>query len=287
MAYLLSSTEIDHCNLIDSLVQSATKQEQDVILVSSEGHRVFTHKFLLSLYSSLCRDLVADIFPGVGIGISIPASFESLLNLVKILTHGEVQSEDYESLAEVKSAAASMGIDIKNWNLVTDDSEKEEEWVITSILPSSDNLQAGQEVGKDSEATECTDLCTNMVIKEEVTEEVTATDESDANKSDKGNKRKRFARQFPHQNLNLKCKDCEKVFNETRNLNRHALTHSGIKNFSCNECEMKFSRNDKLKQHLIIVHSVTGRESYGCGDCDKTFKRKDHLSRHNARAHGI
>lgn len=248
-------------------METARQQEQDVFLVSREGHRVFTHRFLLGLYSSLWRELVSDIFPGTVIGVNIPVTFGSLLNLVKILTHGEVLSGNYDTLEEVKIAATFVGIEIKDFNLVINNQEQGDK------CDDSFNFD-------ESEHSEVDETFDNKDIKEE---EPDIDMVSGLDKNGEARKRKRG----PKRDLQLRCNECEKTFSERGNFNRHALTHSGIKKFSCEECEMKFSRKDKLKLHVTLIHSVSGGEAQLCDHCDKTFTRKDHLSRHKARTHGL
>merc|ERR1719431_1535068 len=100
-SYQLSSKEEEHHLLLQDLLETASKQEEDVFLVSTEGHRVFTNRLLLSLYSPFLRDMFENISKDNVIGISIPFTFRALLNLMKIITRGEAESEDQESLEEV------------------------------------------------------------------------------------------------------------------------------------------------------------------------------------------
>eukprot|EP00092_Neocalanus_flemingeri_P028469 GFUD01030914.1.p1 GENE.GFUD01030914.1~~GFUD01030914.1.p1 ORF type:complete len:271 (+),score=68.59 GFUD01030914.1:49-861(+) len=267
MAYHLASSQGEHLHLLRSVVETARQQEQDVFLVSREGHRVFTHRFLLSLYSSRWKELTADLPPQTVIGVNIPVSFGSLLNLVKILTHGEVESENHDDLLEVKIAASLVGIEMINFSLASTDSGKEYH---------CDSFDFN-----NSEHSEIADNAGNIGIKEEVFD--TDGDSGLDKTAEEAKKRKRG----PKRNLNLKCNDCEKTFSERGNFNRHALTHSGIKKFWCDDCEMRFSRKDKLKQHVTLIHSVTGGEAHVCDQCDTKFTRKDHLSRHKSRTHGM
>lgn len=232
-----------------------------MFLVSKEGHRVFTNRFLLSLYSPFLRDLFDDVSKDVMIGVSIPHSFGALLSLVKIITSGEVESGDQESLAEVGNTGSFLGIEMDNLN-----------------FEGSDDLLLDSEKSCDSFNFE--EDSSNKNIKEE------ATDNNDELKPVKKRKERKRVR-GPKPSLNLKCNDCEKVFSERGNFNRHALTHSGIKRFSCQECEMKFARGDKLKLHMTKIHSDNGGETFSCENCDKTFTRKDHLSRHTSRTHTL
>ena len=262
-SYQLSSKEEEHQQLLHDLLDTAKKQEEDVFLVSKEGHRIFTNRLLLSLYSPFLREMFVDISKDTPIGISIPLSFQALVNLIKIITEGKAESGDQESLAEVGPAGSFVGIAMDNLNLVA-----------------SDGSSVDSRKDEDSFDFDCSEDNVYIGIKAE------ASDENNEIISDI-NKKVKKRKTGPKQSLNLKCNDCEKVFSERGNFNRHALTHSGIKRFSCEDCETKFARADKLKLHITQHHSVTGSENFGCEECDKTFTRKDHLSRHNARVHTV
>lgn len=45
------------------------------------------------------------------------------------------------------------------------------------------------------------------------------------------------------------CQPCKKTFKTKRELQRHNLTHNGVKHFQCNTCGRRFARRDKLLRH--------------------------------------
>ena len=94
-----------------------SKQDPDVHLVSSEGYRVFSHRVLLSLYSSQLQRILNDpvlLFSPQPASISVPASASSISTLLKMLTSGKVGTGDRGVAEDVKEAARSLGIVLKN-----------------------------------------------------------------------------------------------------------------------------------------------------------------------------
>ncbi|KAL2094348.1 hypothetical protein ACEWY4_009067 [Coilia grayii] len=81
------------------------------------------------------------------------------------------------------------------------------------------------------------------------------------------------------------CSLCNKVFQNSSNLNRHIRSH-GDKLFKCDECEKMFSRKESLKQHISYKHSKNEPDveyRYKCATCEKFFRVENALKFHNCR----
>ena len=78
------------------------------------------------------------------------------------------------------------------------------------------------------------------------------------------------------------CNICGKEFDGMYKLNRHLVTHTGIKNFNCETCGKSFSEAYKLRRHLL-VHA--GIKMFPCDLCEKSYTRNDHLKRHKHEQH--
>ncbi|KAL0994387.1 hypothetical protein UPYG_G00121540 [Umbra pygmaea] len=103
--------------------------------------------------------------------------------------------------------------------------------------------------------------------------------------SGKRGSRKRFLRQGGDHKRVYKCTLCNKVFQNSSNLNRHIRSH-GDKLFKCDECDKMFSRKESLKQHISYKHSKNEPDteySYKCNTCDKAFRVENALKFHNCR----
>ncbi|XP_048872038.1 PR domain zinc finger protein 15 isoform X2 [Brienomyrus brachyistius] len=101
----------------------------------------------------------------------------------------------------------------------------------------------------------------------------------------KGGIRKRFMRQGGDHKRVYQCSLCNKVFQNSSNLNRHVRSH-GDKLFKCDECDKMFSRKESLKQHISYKHSKNESDMeyrYKCGTCEKSFRVENALMFHNCR----
>ncbi|XP_010869030.2 PR domain zinc finger protein 15 isoform X2 [Esox lucius] len=97
--------------------------------------------------------------------------------------------------------------------------------------------------------------------------------------------RKRFLRQGGDHKRVYKCTLCNKIFQNSSNLNRHIRSH-GDKLFKCDECDKMFSRKESLKQHISYKHSKNEPDieyRYKCNTCDKAFRVENALKFHNCR----
>ncbi|XP_035522975.1 PR domain zinc finger protein 15 isoform X1 [Morone saxatilis] len=82
-----------------------------------------------------------------------------------------------------------------------------------------------------------------------------------------------------------RCSLCNKVFQNSSNLNRHVRSH-GDKLFKCDECDKLFSRKESLKQHISYKHSKNLPDQeykYKCNTCEKSFRLENALKFHNCR----
>merc|ERR1711934_811268 len=75
------------------------------------------------------------------------------------------------------------------------------------------------------------------------------------------------------------CTECRRSFEHQSTLNRHKLSHSGVKPYKCTEpgCGKSFALKGHLKSHMV-VH--TRQKPYECAACGRSFGRKDTLNRH-------
>ncbi|XP_063705154.1 zinc finger protein 846-like [Culicoides brevitarsis] len=96
----------------------------------------------------------------------------------------------------------------------------------------------------------------------------------------------------PQGTVLYECPECPQKFSDKSHLNRHALTHSGIKPHVCPKCNKGFGRKEHLTRHLTNVRcdevkepnakkdETTVEKPFSCPKCNKGFGRKDALTRH-------
>lgn len=72
------------------------------------------------------------------------------------------------------------------------------------------------------------------------------------------------------------CKECGLRFSRKRNLDHHALGHSGLRPFICDVCGKSYKTREGLKYHQL-THTD---HRFVCAQCGRGFKTKDHLRDH-------
>lgn len=72
---------------------------------------------------------------------------------------------------------------------------------------------------------------------------------------------------------------CKKEYSTKFALKRHAVTHSGRKQFACKYCDKKFALEQYKKEHEYIH---TNETPYVCGieGCDEKFRQRAKLCLH-------
>ena len=73
------------------------------------------------------------------------------------------------------------------------------------------------------------------------------------------------------------CKYCKKLFKFQRDVKRHEMIHTEVKQFSCKYCIKRFTQKIHLKRHEM-VH--TGEKPFSCKYCKKAFRDTSNLKRH-------
>ncbi|XP_059179729.1 zinc finger protein 501-like isoform X2 [Physella acuta] len=81
----------------------------------------------------------------------------------------------------------------------------------------------------------------------------------------------------------LACDICNKVFKRTENLNRHKLSHSGVRNHKCTICGLSFTEKGSLTRHTKSQHDQL--RPHVCHICGRGFTRKILVRKHIERCH--
>jgi len=115
MAYKLEHAVKDHQDTLQETLLDWSKDDHDIYLVSDEGHKIFTQKILLYFYSNTLGTILDSLPPSTTTpGISVSASSSSISNLLKLLTTGQVASNNKDALVNVKEASKALGINLSN-----------------------------------------------------------------------------------------------------------------------------------------------------------------------------
>ena len=75
----------------------------------------------------------------------------------------------------------------------------------------------------------------------------------------------------------FECDECDRTYMTQMALNKHKLSHTGVKPYRCDICGKEFAMRYMVKDH---ARTHTGERPYPCTLCGSTFSNRGHLSRH-------
>ena len=84
-----------------------------------------------------------------------------------------------------------------------------------------------------------------------------------------------------HEQVNLECTFCKKIFKSSRVLKRHVTkTHEKkCESVKCDICNREFNMTEQMRGHKKRVHENIKKEQ-NCEMCQKTFKNIHYLRQH-------
>jgi len=280
MSYKLESE--NHALFLRRSLTNWTKNNPDVILISSDGQKMHCHRVLLRFYSSFISSMFSSS-SGEDVAITLPVSSTIISNFIKVLTAGLVMAKKKSDLEEVALLAQSLGVTFENWQIgvkkrnvgvnrdsrIENSSKKEQ--------PQLENLQNG---------VENSILCTNS----------DSNIESSSIKEEEAQKKVKFLRRGRKGIGCTNCDLCGKIFGTKWKMNRHRNIHYNQRNSGivCEICNVSFADGDLLESHNLMHHteSATNDEDNDssatleehleltCDECGKTFSQRKHLMRH-------
>jgi len=264
-------------------------------LVSEEGCKIYTHRILLSFYSSTIRDIFKS-FPADMVGISVPVSSVSLTMLIKVLTTGSVIAPEKMHLVEVSLAAEVLGVVMKDSQIdlptksLGGKSNREQENrnvvdVISTMVPTAEddhmkcNMEELEFVIDGAPEVEYPGDGINIL-------EVSLSQVEVADSPIKKVKRKQIkSYAIDNESTDEACKVCGISFSSKRDLTKHMNilhTEKNPRPFLCDICDKGFLHPGSLNSHKL-VH--TAGKSYKCEFCDFAAVQKGNLKAHKLRRH--
>jgi len=250
MAYKLEHSNDEQRSLLSSTVQKWSNCQPDMYIISIEGHKIYTQRILLGLYSDFIDGLLST--PGLGDlpGISVPASSGCLVNLLKILATGVAIANNKAHLLEAAKAAEAIGIKLANCQIGVKKKKPE-----VTKPAAAKNEKVNQLSPKDKKRK--TEAATNVskkakieksAVKLEVEEQEDGHSKNDEKVEDHSESREKVSPKHP-------CSRCEKDFSSKQGLKRHFLIHTENPTpFACDHCEKKFDRKYRLEKHTRTAH---------------------------------
>jgi len=227
-----------HASLIQNTFHNWINSPRDVFFVSSEGHKLFLQSSVLRFYSSWLSDILDQTSQDVeSIGITVEAPSVTLTKMFKVLTSGVVLSHCKEELLRIIEVAASIGINLTNYQ-------------IGQRLNPSSNVKVKKYKKSKMKAKE---------VNSEIVNEVKSEIENVSGNNNGKESKTCISSNGPSSQIKMvknefECNHCFKIIKGTMShFKRHVDTHLGLR-FRCILCPKSFSRKDNLKLHYKFNH---------------------------------
>ena len=320
MSYKVEVEREEHELLLGGVIEGWSRQEHDVHLVSNEGHKVFSHKVILSLYSNVLREILYDPMMALSSNtatIFLPASVSTISSLIKILVQGKLNSNETNGIVseEIKDVARAVGIDLTNCS-------EDEGWRTTSYgsgltvqkLP----LKKAQQVPKPFKIVPKS-LKVRPVIKksmnrkfekEFINEDTTKTESDTEPKATKTKRGGNRTSKYLTASGKFACDICMKEFRKAKGLYKHRRMVHAIRRrlaqppvetiikeeklvpddhehhkYECDICQKLYKNSAMLRKHKV-THLPDSEKPFSCEICGKRFCQSQNKKIHKEKHHG-
>jgi len=316
----IQTYEADHSARLCSTVMAWTEKEADMYLVPEEGGKVYTHRNLISLYSSMVSDILKNTSPAM-VGISVPVSSGSLVKLLKVLTGGTVTAAEKSDLADVVRAGEILGVRLQNIYIEAEKRSLEKkikldkskmnvlQVIANHAVLSADQIDLNQRENSDeflidgSAEVDYLDEGSNIL-------EVSFSEVTNSPMKIEYEKKRNFPKvsgkvickvcgqnffknetglsmhmklKHKEQKPNtFKCHRSDKCFTNPVSQVSHKLIPTISKPYECEFCDYAATQKGSLKTHRLI-HTI-GRP-YECEFCNYAATQKGNLKTHRLRKH--
>jgi len=230
--------------LVDTVARWCNSQP-DIVLVSLEGHKVYTHRSLVCLYSTML-DSMLSAYPTTGSDLpwlSVPASSASLINLLKLLSCGVSVANSKSHLLEATKAAEVLGICLENCQIGIK-KRKGETRRIGEKCKADPEPEIESAVKKAKKENVIVNVNQQQETNNDELREVVDESSKEAEEKKRGRKKSGEKEGEPT------CEECSKKFSSKQSLKRHLVIHTDSV-FSCHICWKGGLRADQLEKHKL------------------------------------
>ena len=253
MSYNLSHHS--HDEIVNIAFEKWTNCHPDMFLMSSDGDKIYTQRILIQFYSPLLSDMLeADLKEDVG--ISVPATTSTLVNLMKVLTTGIAVTKLREDLDEIANIANIIGIDFENWQI---GAKKKK----AKYLASSSGREKG--VGKEEvKSSHKRGVDKVPIIKTEIEKDYDKTPTAKNTNLDLEK-----ALSSLHKKSST-CNFCGKICERKDKLKIHIGSHFKLRTRNCQDCGLSFKNQEQMDDHFPLVHHKINRNTSHQDDTSKS-----------------
>jgi len=317
MAYKLEHVAGDHLSVLVETMRKWSNSQPDMYIISEEGHKIYTHKLLVSFYSATLASILDSRCSNDMPGVSILASSNSIVNLMKVLATGIAISYNKADLQAVNKTAEAMGIQMDHWQIgvknrgaaknenksslkkksVVSEPRVKQEVIENSQEKKYACADCGKQFGKKSHLTrhELThsgvrypcDLCGSIFKRKEGLkfhlrkEHDTELTEEEALVNDvklENDDANILQSEMDEAAVLDEVSQTDEVWTATEG--EDPSLEADLK-YCCNQCEKIFKNPKHLKRHEALHSGV----KFTCNECPSTFSRKDKLTAHMRKKH--
>ena len=252
MSYNLSHHS--HDEIVNIAFEKWTNCHPDMFLMSTDGDKIYTQRILIQFYSPLLSDMLeADLKEDVG--ISVPATTNTLVNLMKVLTTGIAVTKLREDLDEIANIANIIGIDFENWQIGAKRKK-------AKFLASSSSREKG--VDKEVESSQKKGVDKVPIIK---TEKEKDYDKTPTAKNTNLDLEKALSSLHKKSST---CNFCGKICERKDKLKIHIGSHFKLRTRNCQDCGLSFKNQEQMDDHFPLVHHKINRNTSHQDDTSKS-----------------
>jgi len=302
MTYKLHNMVTDKVQTFSSILDQLSLSQADLVIITNLGKKIFTQKAILSIFSRSVASWFSSLAscPSDLVSIFMDASFESVHNMLELLTKGEVKVENEDMFFDLITTAEMFDIDMKNLmrgNSVKNESEEEhtsnfvDENTKTIKIENEEDKKENKETYSVSNSELNTnksdrERTQNKEIKQKLKKHKTLK-HGDMNSLSSIRKRRKEKKH--------NCEECGSLFGLATTLLQHKRVHMQDKPFKCHLCPKQFTQHLNLKKHLqnyATDEEHKEREAkkseakkFPCDECDQKLTSKKILERHKESIH--